>query len=232
MSDKIADRLPYFIGAVIVLSFLLLMVVFRSILVPLKAAIMNVLSIGAAYGVIVAIFQWGWGAGLFGVARVAAHRQLRADADVRHPLRPVDGLRGLPAVPGARGVPRSTGDNTESVATGIATTARVITSAALIMISVFLSFVLGDDPTVKMIGIGLATAIFVDATLIRMVLVPSTMKLLGDANWWLPEVARPHPPQPRHRGRVEAAGRRARAADAGVDDPDSDDIGERELQPV
>ena len=103
-----------------------------------------------------------------------------------------------------------TGDNTESVATGIATTARVITSAALIMISVFLSFVLGDDPTIKMVGIGLATAIFVDATIIRMVLVPATMKLLGDANWWLPALARPHHPQPRHRRRVEAPARRAR----------------------
>jgi RND superfamily putative drug exporter len=79
------------------------------------------------------------------------------------------------------------GDNTESVVTGITTTARVITSAALIMISVFLSFVLGDNATVKMMGLGLATAVFVDATLIRLVLVPATMRLLGDANWWIPK---------------------------------------------
>jgi RND superfamily putative drug exporter len=185
MSDKIAGRLPYFIGAVITLSFLLLMVVFRSILVPLKAAIMNVLSIGAAYGVIVAIFQWGWGASLFGVTE-----SLPIVSFV--PMLMFAILFGLSMdyevflLSRVREEYLLSGDNTESVATGIATTARVITSAALIMISVFLSFVLGDDPTVKMIGLGLATAIFVDATLIRMVLVPSTMKLLGDANWWLP----------------------------------------------
>lgn len=185
MSDKIASRLPLFIGAVITLSFLLLMVVFRSILVPLKAAIMNVLSIGAAYGVIVAIFQWGWGASLFGVTE-----SLPIVSFV--PMLMFAILFGLSMdyevflLSRVREEYLESGDNTESVATGIATTARVITSAALIMISVFLSFVLGDDPTVKMIGLGLATAIFVDATLIRMVLVPSTMKLLGDANWWLP----------------------------------------------
>jgi len=185
MSDKISSRLPWFIGAVIGLSFLLLMVVFRSILVPLKAAIMNVLSIGAAYGVIVAIFQWGWGAGLFGV-----HESLPIVSFV--PMLMFAILFGLSMdyevflLSRVREAYIETGDNTESVATGIATTARVITSAALIMISVFLSFVLGEDPTIKMVGIGLATAIFVDATIIRMVLVPATMKLLGDANWWLP----------------------------------------------
>ena len=161
------------------------MVVFRSILVPLKAAIMNVLSIGAAYGVIVAIFQWGWGAGLFGV-----HESLPIVSFV--PMLMFAILFGLSMdyevflLSRVREAYIETGDNTESVATGIATTARVITSAALIMISVFLSFVLGEDPTIKMVGIGLATAIFVDATIIRMVLVPATMKLLGDANWWLP----------------------------------------------
>jgi putative drug exporter of the RND superfamily len=185
MSEKIAQRLPWFIAAVIGLSFLLLMLVFRSILVPLKAALMNVLSIGAAYGVIVAIFQWGWGASIFGV-----FESLPIVSFV--PMLMFAILFGLSMdyevflLSRVREEYLIDGDNTESVATGIATTARVITSAALIMISVFLSFVLGDEPTVKMIGIGLATAIFVDATLIRMVLVPSTMKLLGDANWWLP----------------------------------------------
>ena len=80
----------------------------------------------------------------------------------------------------------ATGDNDASVIRGISSTARVITSAALIMISVFLGFVLGEDPAIKMLGLGLATAIFVDATVVRMVLVPATMKLLGDANWWIP----------------------------------------------
>ena len=185
MSDRIASRLPLFIGAVILLSFLLLLMVFRSLVVPLKAALMNVLSIGAAYGVIVAIFQWGWGASLFGV-----HESLPISSFV--PMLMFAILFGLSMdyevflLSRVREEYLLSHDNTESVATGIATTGRVITSAALIMISVFLSFVLGDNPTVKMIGIGLATAVFVDATVIRMVLVPATMKLLGDANWWLP----------------------------------------------
>jgi RND superfamily putative drug exporter len=185
MSNRISSRLPFFIGAVLLLSFLLLLMVFRSVLVPLKAAVMNVLSIGAAYGVIVAIFQWGWGAGLFGV-----HESLPISSFV--PMLMFAILFGLSMdyevflLSRVREEYLLSRDNTESVATGIATTGRVITSAALIMISVFLSFVLGDNPTVKMVGIGLATAVFVDATIIRMVLVPATMKLLGDANWWLP----------------------------------------------
>ena len=185
MSNRIASRLPLFIAAVIGLSFLLLLMVFRSLVVPLKAAVMNVLSIGAAYGVIVAIFQWGWGASLFGV-----HESLPISSFV--PMLMFAILFGLSMdyevflLSRVREEYLLSGDNTESVATGIATTGRVITSAALIMISVFLSFVLGDNPSVKMIGIGLATAVFVDATIIRMVLVPATMKLLGDANWWLP----------------------------------------------
>jgi RND superfamily putative drug exporter len=185
LSARLSARLPFFIGAVILLSFLLLLMVFRSLVVPLKAAVMNVLSIGAAYGVIVAIFQWGWGASLFGV-----HESLPISSFV--PMLMFAILFGLSMdyevflLSRIREEYLLTHDNTESVATGIATTGRVITSAALIMISVFLSFVLGDNPTVKMVGIGLATAVLVDATIIRMVLVPATMKLLGDANWWLP----------------------------------------------
>ena len=99
VSDQLSDRLPWFIGAVVVLSVLLLMAVFRSVLVPVKAALMNLLSIGAAYGVVVAIFQWGWGASLVGVDRDGADQPVRADDDVRHPLRSVDGLRGLPPQP-------------------------------------------------------------------------------------------------------------------------------------
>ncbi len=233
MSDKIAGRLPLFIGAVIFVSFLLLMIVFRSILVPLKAAIMNVLSIGAAYGVMVAIFQWGWGASLFGVTE-----SLPIVSFV--PMLMFAILFGLSMdyevflLSRVREEYLETGDNTESVATGIATTARVITSAALIMISVFLSFVLGDDPTVKMIGLGLATAIFVDATLIRMVLVPSTMKLLGDANWWLPGWLDRIIPNLDIEGESKLPPDELEA-DAGrddVDDPDPDDVGERQLQPV
>ncbi|MGZ6994829.1 MAG: MMPL family transporter [Acidimicrobiia bacterium] len=185
ISDRIASRLPWFIGAVIALSFLLLMVVFRSILVPVKAAIMNVLSIGAAYGVIVAVFQWGWFRGLFGV-----EQSLPIVSFI--PMMMFAILFGLSMdyevflLSRVREEWLRTGDARTSVPTGLAATARVITSAALIMICVFLSFVLVDEPTVKMMGLGLATAVFVDATIIRMVLVPATMELLGDANWWLP----------------------------------------------
>ena len=102
-TDYLSERLPYFFAAVLGLSFLLLMVVFRSLLVPLKAVVMNLLSIGAAYGIVVAVFQWGWGGGLLHIER-SADRTVRADDAVRHRLRPVDGLRGLPALTGARGV--------------------------------------------------------------------------------------------------------------------------------
>lgn len=186
LSEKITDVLPLFIGAVVLMSFLLLVVVFRSILVPLKAAILNLLSAGAAYGVVVAIFQWGWGRSLLGVEDTvpivsfvpmlmfAVLFGLSMDYEVFLLSRiREDYLR--------------TGNNVESVVTGISTTARVITSAALIMISVFLGFVGQSDPVIKMFGIGLATAVLVDATLVRVVLVPSTMMLLGDANWWLPK---------------------------------------------
>jgi RND superfamily putative drug exporter len=173
------------IAAVVLLSFLLLTLVFRSVVVPLKAALLNLLSIGASYGVMVMVFQWGWGAGIIGLESTvpivsfipmfmfAILFGLSMDYEVFLLSR----VRGEYAV---------TGDNDASVVRGIASTARVITSAALIMISVFLGFVLGDDPAIKMFGLGLATAIFVDATIVRMVLVPATMKLMGDANWWIP----------------------------------------------
>ena len=185
LSDKVASRLPWFIGAVVGLSFLLLMVVFRSVLVPLKAALMNLLSIGAAYGVIVAIFQWGWGMSLVGL-------QETVPIVAFVPMMMFAILFGLSMdyevflLSRVREEYLATGDNTGSVISGIASTARVITSAALIMICVFLGFVLGEDPVIKMMGIGLATAVFVDATIVRVVLVPATMRLLGDANWWLP----------------------------------------------
>jgi len=170
---------------VISMSFLLLMVVFRSILVPLKAALLNLLSIGSAYGVLVMVFQWGWGMNLIG---------LEATVPIVSfiPMFMFAILFGLSMdyevflLSRVREEYLRTGDNDSSVIYGIASTARVITSAALIMISVFLGFVLGDDPAIKMTGLGLATAIFVDATIVRLVLVPATMKLMGDANWWLP----------------------------------------------
>ncbi|MBN2622373.1 MAG: MMPL family transporter [Acidimicrobiales bacterium] len=185
LSDKVASRLPVFIAAVVGLSFLLLMAVFRSVLVPLKAALMNLLSIGAAYGVVVAVFQWGWGRSLIGLDETvpivsfvpmfmfAVLFGLSMDYEVfllsRIREEHLDG-RG----------------NRRAVINGISSTARVITSAALIMILVFSGFVLGPQPIIKMFGVGLATAVLVDATIVRVILVPATMRLMGEANWWLP----------------------------------------------
>jgi putative drug exporter of the RND superfamily len=185
VSDRVKDRLPLFIGAVILLSFLLLVLVFRSVVVPLKAALMNLLSIGAAYGVLVMVFQWGWGAGLIGLESTVPIISFI-------PMFMFAILFGLSMdyevflLSRVREEYLVTGDNDASVIRGIAGTARVITSAALIMICVFLGFALGDDPATKMFGVGLATAIFIDATIVRLVLVPAAMTLLGDANWWMP----------------------------------------------
>ena len=186
-AEQSGDRLPVLIGVVIFLSFLLLVVVFRSILVPLKAAVMNLLSIGAAYGVIVAVFQWGWGAGLIGV-------ETSGPIEAWVPMMLFTILFGLSMdyeiflLSRVREEYVRTKNNDLSVANGVATTARVITAAAAIMIAIFLSFVFGfEDRSIKLFGLGLAAAIFVDATLVRMVLVPATMQLLGDANWWFPK---------------------------------------------
>ena len=181
----VADRLALFIGAVIVLSFLLPLVVFRSILVPLKAAIMNLLSVGAAYGVVALAVQGGSFGALFGIDEPVPVPSFI-------PMMMFAILFGLSMdyevflLSRIREEYSRTGDNAAAVADGLAHTARVITAAAAIMISVFLAFVLADEVFLKMLGIGLATAIFVDATIVRMVLVPATMELLGDANWWLP----------------------------------------------
>jgi len=186
LTDRINSRLLVCIGFVVIGAFVLLLIVFRSILVPLKAAVMNLLSIGAAYGVLVMVFQWGWGRGLLGLEEavpIAAFVPLIMFAI----------LFGLSMdyevflLSRIREEFLRTGDNRESVAAGVASTARVISSAALIMISVFLSFVASDSPTVKMLGLGLAVAVAVDATIVRLVLVPATMELLGNANWWFPK---------------------------------------------
>jgi RND superfamily putative drug exporter len=184
-SNHLSQRLPLVIGAVVILSFLLLMAVFRSVAVPLKAAIMNLLSVGAAYGVIVAVFQWGWLGSVIGIGKTGP-------IDPWVPLMLFTILFGLSMdyevflLSRVREEWLRTGDNATSVADGLASTARVITAAAGIMVFVFGSFVLGDIRVLKLFGLGLATAVFVDATLVRMVLVPSTMELLGSANWWFP----------------------------------------------
>ena len=185
LNTQLEETLPLFIGAVVAVSFLLLMLVFRSVVVPLKAAVMNLLSIGAAYGVLVAVFQWGWGAELLGLEGPTPITSLIIV--IMFPI-----LFGLSMdyevflLSRVREEYNRTGDNAESVARGLAGTGRVITSAALIMIAVFLSFVASPVPSLKMLGLGLAVAIAIDATLVRMVLVPATMALLGKANWWLP----------------------------------------------
>jgi RND superfamily putative drug exporter len=185
ITDRIRGRIVPFMAAVIAGSFLLLTMVFRSLVVPLKAAVMNLLSIGAAYGVIVAIFQWGWGRGLIGLEETVPIIAFI-------PLMMFAILFGLSMdyevflLSRIREDYLRTDDPRGSVVSGLAGTARVITSAALIMISVFLSYVTNPEPEVKMIGLGMAVAVFVDATIVRMVLVPATMELLGGANWWLP----------------------------------------------
>ncbi|MGW2014528.1 MMPL family transporter [Streptomyces sp. NPDC001927] len=183
---RTSDRLPLFVAAVLALSFLLLMLVFRSVVVPLKAVLLNLLSIGAAYGVMVAVFQWGWGGALIG---------LEATVPIVSfiPMFLFAILFGLSMdyevflLSRVREEYVRTGDNGTAIVEGVAGTARIITSAALIMVAVFLSFAVADDPSAKMFGLGLATAIFVDATVVRMVLVPATMTLLGRTNWWLPK---------------------------------------------
>jgi RND superfamily putative drug exporter len=182
---RVNERLPVLIAAVLTMSLLLLMLVFRSVLVPLKAVALNLLSIGAAYGVLVMVFQWGWAGGLIGLESTVPIVSFI-------PMFMFAILFGLSMdyevflLSRVREEYVATGDNRTSIVNGIASTGRVITSAALIMISVFLAFVLGEDAATKMFGLGLATAIFVDATLVRMVLVPAIMTLLGDANWWIP----------------------------------------------
>jgi RND superfamily putative drug exporter len=184
-SDYMADRLPWFIGTVLVLSFILLMAVFRSLLVPLKAVVMNLISIGAAYGILVAVFQWGWGASLIGVPE-------KGPVEMWIPMMLFAVVFGLSMdyevflLSRIREEYDRLHDNAVAVANGLASTARVITAAAVIMVFVFGAFILGDERAIKMFGLGLAAAVFLDATIVRMVLVPATMELLGDANWWLP----------------------------------------------
>jgi putative drug exporter of the RND superfamily len=170
---------------VLVLSFVLLMAVFRSVLVPLKAVVMNLLSIGAAYGVVVAVFEWGWFKGIVGVEQTGPIAPFV-------PMMMFAILFGLSMdyevflLSRMKEEYERTHDNGTAVADGLSATARVITAAALIMVVVFGSFVFGDERVIKEFGLGLAVAIFVDATVVRMLLVPATMELLGDANWWLP----------------------------------------------
>ena len=203
-ANFLGHRLFVVIGAVLILSFILLMVVFRSLVLPLKAVIMNLLSVGAAYGVMVAVFQWGWGGRVIGIGETGP-------IDPWIPVALFVVLFGLSMdyevflLSRIREEWLRTEDNSLAVADGLAVTGRIITAAAAIMFCVFASFVIKDPLHIlKVFGLGLATAVLVDATIVRMMLVPSIMEILGPVNWWMPHwldrsipnVGIEHVPQP------------------------------------
>ncbi|MFF9008105.1 MMPL family transporter [Streptomyces goshikiensis] len=185
LNDRLSRRLPAIIAFVLVIAALLLLLAFRSVVVAATAAVLNLVSVAAAYGVLTALFQQGWGAGalgLDGAVPIPGYVPLLMFA-VLFGLSMDYEVFLLSAV---REAYLKSGDHRGSVITGLARTGGIITSAALIMVCVFLSYLLSDDPVVKMFGIGLATAVALDATLVRGLLVPAAMILLGKANWWLP----------------------------------------------
>ena len=185
LASEISNKLPLVIGIVLVLSFLLLLLAFRSLLVPLKAVVMNVFSILAAFGVVTYAFDHTWTARLIGL-----EGPIPIVSFV--PLMMFAILFGLSMdyevflMTHVREQWKETNDPHEAVVHGLASTARVITSAAMIMVSVFLAFVINGDPTVKQFGLGMAVAVAVDATVVRCVLVPAIMSLLGSVGWWMP----------------------------------------------
>jgi RND superfamily putative drug exporter len=185
LSRMLSERLWPVIGVVVATSFIMLMIVFRSLLAPLKAAVMNLLSIGAAYGVLTAVFQWGWGAELLGLPHsvpVSSFILLLMFAV----LFGVSMDYEVFLLSRVREEWLLHGDARGSVTRGLAATGRVISSAALIMVAVFLGFAADPGLVIKQMGVGLAVAVALDATVVRLVLVPATMSLLGRANWWLP----------------------------------------------
>jgi len=188
LAALIAARLPLVIGTVLALSFLLLLVAFRSVLVPLKAILCNLLAVGASFGVLTAVFQWGWGLSLVGLSNpygtvpIASYVPLLMFA-VLFGMSTDYEVFLISQIFQAHAAGEGSHD---AVRTGVGTSARVITAAALIMITVFASFILNGDPIIKEFGVGLSIAILLDATIVRMVIVPATMVLLGEWNWYLP----------------------------------------------
>ena len=184
--DSVDRYTPWVFGFVLGLSFILLTLVFRSLVVPVKAILMNLLSVGAAYGLVVLVFQKGDGADLLGLQQVDT-------IEAWIPLFLFAILFGLSMdyhvflLSRIRERYDETHDNTESVAFGVRTTAGIITGAALIMVAVFGGFAAGDLVMFQQLGFGLAVAVLLDATVVRSVLVPAGMRLLGHANWWLPQ---------------------------------------------
>ncbi|MGW2746224.1 MMPL family transporter [Streptomyces sp. NPDC001450] len=183
--DTVGERLPIVIGIVLVLAFLLLMTVFRSMVIPLKAVVLNLFTTAASYGVLVAVFQWGWGDSLLGLSEPVPIESyvpmmmfaivfgLSMDYEIFLLSRIAEAWH-------------RTGDNRLAVGEGLSATARVISAAAFIMTAVFLSFTASPTVVVKMLALGLAISVIVDATVVRLILVPSAMFLMGKANWWLP----------------------------------------------
>jgi putative drug exporter of the RND superfamily len=180
-----ARTLPWFIGVVLLASFVLLVMIFRSVLVPLKAVAVNLLTLGASYGVVVAVFQWGWLGGVFGLGEPGP-------IEAWVPMMLFAIVFGLTIdyevflMSRVRERFDSGGDNADAVAYGMARTGRLITAAAAMMFCVFGGFALSDERALQMLGLGLAAAILIHSTLVRLVIVPATMQLLGDRNWWLP----------------------------------------------
>ncbi len=184
-STVLSNKLPLFIGVVVLLSFLLLTAVFRSLLIPAMAAAMNLLTAAASFGLVTAVFQWGWAAGLFGIDKTGP-----IEAFV--PVMMFAIVFGLSMDYQVFLVSRiyeewhRRGDNREAVTHGLAATGRTITAAAAIMVLVFGAFILGGERVIELFGLGLAGAVFLDALIVRTVLVPGLMLLAGKANWWLP----------------------------------------------
>jgi RND superfamily putative drug exporter len=185
-SHVLASKLPFFIGVVVLLSFLLLTLVFRSLVIPIMAALMNLLSVAAGFGVVVAVFQWGWGASLIGVDSTGP-----IEAFV--PVLTFAILFGLSMDYEVFLVSRmyeewhKRRDNREAVVHGLAATGRTITAAAAIMVLVFAAFVLGGFRVIKLFGVALAAAILLDALIVRSILIPGLMLVVGDRNWALPK---------------------------------------------
>jgi RND superfamily putative drug exporter len=185
LTSIIGARLPWVVLAVVLTAALLLLFAFRAPVVSIKAALVNLISVGAAYGALVAVFSWGWGVQLLGL-----DGPVPIESYV--PLIMFAVLFGLSMdyevflISAIRERYLRGGDNSAAVEAGVADTGRVISSAALIMVAIFASFVAYPDPVVKMFGVGLAVAVAVDATIVRGILVPSTMVLLGRVNWWIP----------------------------------------------
>ena len=181
----IISRLPLIIGVVVLTALILILVTFRSVPLAIKAALLNLISIGAAYGVLVAVFQWGWGRSLTGLTE-------NVPIESYVPMMMFAIVFGLSMdyeiflLSRIQEAWRTTGDSARAVASGLASTARVITCAALIMVAVFAAFIASTTVVVKMLAVGLAAAVVIDASIVRLVLVPAFMFVLGNNNWWLP----------------------------------------------